>query len=137
MEHIINWIITNKEWLFSGLGITIIVFVVKNFLTKKNRSEDKKTLSQSNSQTQNVTVNLAQSQPSAISAKSNEIESTALTIEGIKAQTNILFIDNDKKFKIVSILKKQDGKIRVFCLMQMLKTSMLKKSRMLISYLWI
>ena len=27
MEHIINWIITNKEWLFSGLGITIIVFV--------------------------------------------------------------------------------------------------------------
>ncbi len=58
MEHIINWIITNKEWLFSGLGITIIVFVVKNFLTKKNRSEDKKTLSQSNSQTQNVTVNL-------------------------------------------------------------------------------
>ena len=110
MEHIINWIITNKEWLFSGLGITIIVFVVKNFLTKKNRSEDKKTLSQSNSQTQNVTVNLAQSQPSAISAKSNEIESTALTIEGIKAQTNILFIDNDKKFKIVSILKKAGWK---------------------------
>ena len=110
MEHIINWIITNKEWLFSGLGITIIVFVVKNFLTKKNRSEDKKTLSQSNSQTQNVTVNLAQSQPSAISAKSNEIESTALTIEGIKAQMNILFIDNDKKFKIVSILKKAGWK---------------------------
>ena len=29
MEQIINWVIENKEWLFSGLGITIIAFVVK------------------------------------------------------------------------------------------------------------
>lgn len=32
MEQIINWIIENKEWLFSGLGITIIAFVVKKTL---------------------------------------------------------------------------------------------------------
>lgn len=34
MEQIINWIIENKEWLFSGLGITIIAFVVKNSLRR-------------------------------------------------------------------------------------------------------
>ena len=47
MEQIIDWIIENKEWLFSGLGITIIAFVVKKLFTQNNRSEDKQTQSQS------------------------------------------------------------------------------------------
>ena len=107
MEQIINWIIENKEWLFSGLGITIIAFVVKKLFTQNNRSEDKQTQSQSNSQTQNVTVNMAQPFVAPIKSVSEEKEdSPALTIEGIKAQTNILFIDDDKEFKIVPILKK-------------------------------
>ena len=111
MEQIINWIIENKEWLFSGLGITIISFVVKKLFTQNNRSEDKQTLSQSNSQTQNVTVNMAQPFVAPIKSVSEEKEdSPALTIEGIKAQTNILFIDDDKEFKIVPILKKAGWK---------------------------
>ena len=111
MEQIINWIIENKEWLFSGLGITIIAFVVKKLFTQNNRSEDKQTLSQSNSQTQNVTVNMAQPFVAPIKSVSEEKEdSPALTIEGIKAQTNILFIDDDKEFKIVPILKKAGWK---------------------------
>lgn len=111
MEQIINWIIENKEWLFSGLGITIIAFVVKKLFTQNNRSEDKQTQSQSNSQTQNVTVNMAQSFVAPIKSVGEEKEdSPALTIEGIKAQTNILFIDDDKEFKIVPILKKAGWK---------------------------
>lgn len=111
MEQIINWIIENKEWLFSGLGITIIAFVVKKLFTQNNRSEDKQTQSQSNSQTQNVTVNMAQPFVAPIKSVSEEKEdSPALTIEGIKAQTNILFIDDDKEFKIVPILKKAGWK---------------------------
>lgn len=111
MEQIINWIIENKEWLFSGLGITIIAFVVKKLFTQNNRSEDKQTQSQSNSQTQNVTVNMAQPFVAPIKSLGEEKEdSPALTIEGIKAQTNILFIDDDKEFKIVPILKKAGWK---------------------------
>ncbi len=115
MEQIINWIIENKEWLFSGLGITIIAFVVKKLFTQNNRSEDKQTQSQSNSQTQNVTVNMAQPFVAPIKSVSEEKEdSPALTIEGIKAQTNILFIDDDKEFKIVPILKKAGWKNTFF-----------------------
>ena len=32
MEEIIDWIIRNKEWVFSGIG----VFVLGLFLSKKN-----------------------------------------------------------------------------------------------------
>ncbi len=111
MEQIINWIIENREWLFSGLGITIIAFVVKKLFTQNNRSEDKQTQSQSNSQTQNVTVNMAQPFVAPIKSVGEKKEdSPALTIEGIKAQTNILFIDDDKEFKIVPILKKAGWK---------------------------
>lgn len=111
MEHIINWILTNKEWLFSGLGITLIAFVAKNILTKNNRSENKQIQSLTNSQTQNVTVNFAQH--SVASDKFNVAVnegSTMLSIDGIRAQTNILFIDDDKDFKIVPILKKSGWK---------------------------
>ncbi len=111
MEHIINWILTNKEWLFSGLGITLIAFVAKNILTKNNRSENKQIQSLTNSQTQNVTVNFAQH--SVASDKFNvdvNEGSTMLSIDGIRAQTNILFIDDDKDFKIVPILKKAGWK---------------------------
>ncbi|MCM3363000.1 hypothetical protein [Niallia sp. MER TA 168] len=32
-----DWIIENKEWLFSGIGLTTISFIVGLFLKKKNR----------------------------------------------------------------------------------------------------
>ena len=32
MEEIIDWIIQNKEWIFSGIG----VFILGLFLSKKN-----------------------------------------------------------------------------------------------------
>lgn len=106
MEHIINWITENKEWLFSGIGVTLLAFVAKHFMTRDNNNIDKQTQLQANNQTQNVTVNLAQSQPFADSVKPNEKKSSALSMDGMKAQTHILFIDDDKKFKIVTILKR-------------------------------
>ncbi len=109
MEHVFNWLINNKEWLFSGLGIPVVIYVLKHVFKNNDKKEDKQALSQVNNQ--NVTVNVAQ--PSAISNMSNSKKKeneTALTINGIRAQTNILFIDDDKKFKIVSILKKAGWK---------------------------
>ena len=108
MEHVFNWLINNKEWLFSGLGISVGIYVLKHVFKNNDKKEDKQALSQVNNQ--NVTVNVAQ--PSATSNMSNSEKknATTLTIDGIKAQTNILFIDDDKKFKIVSILKKAGWK---------------------------
>lgn len=113
MEHVFNWLINNKEWLFSGIGITflgICGYVFKKYVFKNNdKNEDKQTLSQVNNQ--NVTVNVAQPSTTPNMSNSEKKENvTALTIEGIKAQTNILFIDDDKKYKIVSILKKAGWK---------------------------
>lgn len=105
MEHIINWIMENKEWLFGGLGISILsgcVYVIKKYVFENNDKKEDKPINN-----QSVTVNVAQ--PSSIPNKPNSEKREyrkALTIDGIKAQTNILFIDDDKKFKIVSILKK-------------------------------
>lgn len=111
MEHFFNWLISNKEWLFSGLGITFLsvcIYVIKN-IKNNDKKEDKQTLSQVNNQ--NVTVNVAQPSTTLNMSKSEKKDNaTAMTIDGIKAQTNILFIDDDKKFKIVSILRKAGWK---------------------------
>ena len=116
MESVINWLINNKEWLFSGLGISISSvcgYSIMKYFKNKNKIEDKPTMSQVNNQS--VTVNVAQ--PSTIPNKSNsekKEDATTLTIDGIKAQTNILFIDDDRKFKIVSILRKAGWKNTIF-----------------------
>jgi predicted tellurium resistance membrane protein TerC len=33
-----DWIINNKEWIFSGIGVFIIAFVLKIFLSRNNRT---------------------------------------------------------------------------------------------------
>ena len=54
MEHIINCIVENKEWLFGGLGISILSgcgYVIKKSVFENNdKKEDKPTLSQVNNQ---------------------------------------------------------------------------------------
>lgn len=109
MEQIINWIISNKEWLFSGIAVAIIGMLGKWLypsFKKRNSNVDKPLQSQNNNQTQNVTVNLAQPSIAPVMSNDEIKEDSTLKIDGIRAQTNILFIDDDKEFKIVPILKK-------------------------------
>jgi DNA-binding NarL/FixJ family response regulator len=114
MEQIANWVISNKEWLFSGIAVAAIGLLGKllyPFFKNGNGNVDKQSQSQNNSQTQNVTFNLAQHSVASIKSIDEAKEvSTALTLDGIRAQTNILFIDDDKDFKIVPILKKAGWK---------------------------
>ena len=107
MEQIGKWINDNREWLFSGAaiaGISLLGKFLYSFLNRKRELAP----SLNNNQSQNVTVNVTQ--PSIISKESSIEKSTALIFEGIRVQTNILFIDDDKRFKIVSILKKAGWK---------------------------
>lgn len=113
MEQTINWIISNKEWLFSGIAVAILGVFWKwlyPFLNKRNSNVDKLSQSQNNSQTQNVTVNLAQPSIAPVMSNDEIKEDSTLTIDGIRAQTTILFIDDDKEFKIVPILRKAGWK---------------------------
>lgn len=36
-----DWIINNKEWIFSGVGIFIITFILKTFIKRKRINIDK------------------------------------------------------------------------------------------------
>lgn len=112
----IEWISNNKEWFFSGLGIFLLSgmsalikwviaprFKLKNADTELNNPIP--ALGNNQTQSQQVTVNVQPTDPTnTISIEAKKL-ATGLTIEGMRAQTNILFIDDDKKFKIVSIIK--------------------------------
>jgi hypothetical protein len=37
----INWIVQNKEWLFSGVGITVFTIIYGVFMNRRNASADK------------------------------------------------------------------------------------------------
>ena len=121
MENIVKWICESREWLFSGVAVAVLSYVVKVVYTyfknknKNNEDEHKQSQTQNNTQTQNVTVNIPQPlipQVSALDGSNNMAE--ALNIEGMRAQTNILFIDDDKKFRIVSIIKSSGWKNTAF-----------------------
>lgn len=38
LQNILAWIISNKEWLFSGLGIAFFSFLLNCFKKKKNNN---------------------------------------------------------------------------------------------------
>lgn len=38
LQNILAWIISNKEWLFSGLGIAFFSFLLNCFNKKKNNN---------------------------------------------------------------------------------------------------
>ena len=43
ISQIINWIIENKEWIFSGIGVTLLLgivgFIYKKFTKKSNEEK--------------------------------------------------------------------------------------------------
>ena len=83
-----DWIIQNKEWLFSGAGIAIILGLIK--ILKK----DKKDIEVENKNIVNITL--------PDKTKNEEVKK-----KKTKAEVQTLFID-DEKFDIVDILKKAD-----------------------------
>jgi len=50
LEKLISWIIDNKEWLFSGVGVVIVVWMVR-FFYKKTYSSSTQTIRSGDSST--------------------------------------------------------------------------------------
>ncbi len=92
-----EWIIENKEWLFSGLGVVVVGGILKLMLSKKEQ-----TPSQSQSTSVVVNVGTQPSDPQVAECKPKEVTKDSTDP---KSKLNVLFID-DEKFDHVSVLKK-------------------------------
>ena len=91
----------NYEWLFSGLGVSLLLFFANKFFNKNHKTQ--KVLStnknvNTNSNTNSVIIN---------NFGKNLKSSESIVENRKKDNTRILFVDDEHtKFKIVSILKK-------------------------------
>lgn len=87
-RNILEFIWKNKEWLFSGIGVVTLGFLWRFFFYKKRNNS------------QEINIHIKSSVQEL-----DEPEKTRL-----KDLTRILFVDDDTKFKVVSIMKKAGWK---------------------------
>lgn len=101
MELILNYVVDNIEWIFSGLGVTVIGFILKHFFDK--RKEDKTCdMKITNNPNMQQTVNVYTDTSSAVISSGKKTRTENYSDK--KGKTNILFID-DEKFDNVEVLK--------------------------------
>ena len=95
-----DWIISNKEWLFSGIGVSFLgaIYAFIRWI-HKGSAKDKPHMQVQN-QVVNVNVGM-QSNNQENAAKNHYID--------IKSKVRILFID-DERFNMINILKKAGWK---------------------------
>lgn len=95
-----SWIIDNKEWLFSGIGGTFLVYV----FTLRNRSQvENEPENNTATNTNNIDITIGEK-------KYNPEETTVnnsghkKSLDEYKNETRILFVDDDARFKVAKIL---------------------------------
>lgn len=91
-----TWILENKEWLFSGIGLAVIVYILNLIFHPFKNKDDNKT-----------TINITNNQNNSKNAFPNIDQANLVEKLQSKEEAKILFVDDEHtKFKIVSILKK-------------------------------
>lgn len=98
------WVLENKEWLFSGIGVTALTAFILLMRGKKPEAatapinQSSITINNSNSNSTNTEDNSdIYKRPTPQKLKS---------LQEYKNETRILFIDDDTKFKVAKILSK-------------------------------
>ena len=90
---------SNYQWLFGGIGVTAIFYIIDKFFFKKE-SKTRKTKKNQNKNSIIITNNLTSNPSEQKQEKVNEINEP-------KNNVRILFVDDEHtKYKMVSILKK-------------------------------
>ncbi len=101
-----DWIIANKDWLFSGVGISVIGFVI--FFVKKLYSPQQSAPEPSNSNINNIDIKIDNNNSSleknSKNTKDNARGVPKKTLIDFKNETRILFVDDDARFKVTTIL---------------------------------
>ncbi|MDO8446850.1 MAG: response regulator [Deltaproteobacteria bacterium] len=93
-----EWLIENRQWVFSGIGVMILPLLGSLFYRLRKNSSDKPAVIK-NSLTINNNIG-----STANAGRQNEYSD--VDIDSLKPKSHILFIDDDVNFKVVSILKK-------------------------------
>jgi len=95
-----SWIIDNIEWLFSGIGGTILVYV----LTLRNQSQVEEE-SENNTATNTNNIDITIGEKNYNSGDTTENNSGhEKSLDEYKNETRILFVDDDARFKVAKIL---------------------------------
>lgn len=90
---VMSLLLDNYEWIFSGIG----VFVIGYFLNRwRSRAITTSTVSITNN------IHTPHTESATLADAQQDVTNSNLT--GRKASTNIVFIDDDTKFKVVKIL---------------------------------
>ena len=84
-----GWLMDNKEWLFSGAGVSILAVLGGVFFKKKNKNKEEIT----------SPINKF-----AIVDSTNSVDAKEGTLNKVDKTIQILFID-DQKFDIIGVLK--------------------------------
>lgn len=93
-----EWLIANREWVFSGIGVAVIGILINYFKKTAPNAANQQAVHQT------VSINMEQTPNHHNSSSTKSFSQNS--IEELKKTKSILFIDDDKTFKIVDILKK-------------------------------
>lgn len=105
-----DWLISNKEWLFSGVGVFLLGLLAtsKKIYSSSNNKELEKNKTESTSHN-NFAINISNSEDKIDSENIPLLPTSSkmsLSLEEYKDRVRILFIDDDTRFKVVKILKR-------------------------------
>ena len=92
-----EWIIENRTWFLSGLGVVVLGWIGNLILEQFKKTDSTSQISNS------IVVNNTMPTIQADNIRSEQPESR-MSLPDRKAKTKILFIDDDTKFKVVKIL---------------------------------
>lgn len=90
-----DWLLKNAEWVFSGIGVAIVAAVLARLQARRGASADPPTMAVNNHQTVNIQAPPVSSSAPPGAGKTKQ-----------KSSVSVLFIDDDIKFQVVNILKR-------------------------------
>lgn len=95
-----SWIVENKEWLFSGVGIAVFGYIYSVvFRDPKKNNIEKNTAKNTN----NIEINIGERNHNQGEKSVNDCKHKK-SLDEFKNETRILFVDDDARFKVVKIL---------------------------------
>lgn len=105
LNQIWEWVVNNKEWLFSGAGISILILLGK---LKDISKFFRKTKGWIGKQIRSLGEKLEKPEEPRAKGAINVLKGVSIDesdLNLLKKKVNVLFIDDDSKFKVVNILK--------------------------------
>lgn len=95
-----SWIIDNKEWMFSGIGVVFLGFVFNYFRRKPVEVGAEKNIAKN---LNSIEINIGERNNNLEDKKFSE-KAHKKSLDEYKNETRILFVDDDARFKVAKIL---------------------------------